>query len=70
MSVSPRALALLALLAAFPGAAQDYRPADESQRPEGGSVRILPEQFLRGFDPVTVYFSDNEGPGKRPADDG
>ncbi len=70
MFVSPRATALLALLAAFPVAAQDYRPADESQRPEGGSTRILPEQFLRGFDPVTVYFSGNEGPGKRPADDG
>jgi hypothetical protein len=70
MSVFPRATALLLLLAVFPAAAQDYRPADESQRPEGGSVRILPEQFLRGFDPVTVYFSDNEGPGKRPADDG
>ncbi|WP_224249316.1 alpha-2-macroglobulin [Hyalangium gracile] len=70
IAVSPRALALLALLAAFPAAAQDYRPADEDQRPVGGSVRILPEQFLRGFDPVTVYFDDNEGPGKRPADDG
>jgi alpha-2-macroglobulin len=70
MSVFPRATALLALLAILPAAAQDYRPADESQRPEGGSVRILPEQFLRGFDPVTVYFSDNEGPGKKPADDG
>jgi len=68
--LSPRATALLALLAVLPVAAQDYRPADESQRPEGGSTRILPEQFLRGFDPVTVYFSGNEGPGKRPADDG
>ena len=70
MSVFPRATALLVLLAIFPAAAQGYRPADESQRPEGGSSRILPEQFLRGFDPVTVYFPDNEGPGKRPADDG
>lgn len=69
-SVSPSAIALLVLLAVVPAAAQDYRPADESQRPEGGSTRILPEQFLRGFDPVTVYFSGNEGPGKRPADDG
>ena len=69
-SVFPSAAALLALLAVLPAAAQDYRPADESQRPEGGSVRILPEQFLRGFDPVTVYFSGNEGPGKKPADDG
>ena len=69
-SLLPSAAALLALLAVLPAAAQDYRPADESQRPEGGDVRILPEQFLRGFDPVTVYFSGNEGPGKRPADDG
>ncbi|MDY7233218.1 alpha-2-macroglobulin [Hyalangium rubrum] len=70
MSVSPSAAALLALLAVLPAAAQDYRPADESQRPQGGQARILPEQFLRGFDPVTVYFSDNVGPGKRAADDG
>jgi uncharacterized protein YfaS (alpha-2-macroglobulin family) len=70
MSVSPSATALLVLLAALPAVAQDYRPADESQRPQGGEVRILPEQFLRGFDPVTVYFPDNVGPGKRPADDG
>src|SRR5205823_5499017 len=32
--------------------------------------RILPEQFLRGFDPVTAYFPDNVGPGHAAADDG
>lgn len=63
-------LPLLLLLAAAPVRAQEYRPADESQRPEGGAVRILPEQFLRGFDPVTVYFPDNVGPGRQSADDG
>ncbi|MBI5494335.1 MAG: hypothetical protein HY904_04860 [Deltaproteobacteria bacterium] len=49
--------------------AQDYRPADQGQRPAGGT-QVLPEQFLRGFDPITVYFSDNVGPGAGPADDG
>jgi uncharacterized protein YfaS (alpha-2-macroglobulin family) len=49
---------------------QDYRAADEGQRPAGSDTIILPEKFLRGFDPVTVYFSSNRGPGKRPADDG
>jgi hypothetical protein len=63
-------LCLLLVLAAAPAPAQEYRPADESQRPEGGGVRILPDQFLRGFDPVTVYFPGNEGPGKQSADDG
>jgi len=63
-------LSLLLLLAALPARAQEYRPADESQRPEGGGVKLLPDQFLRGFDPVTVYFPDNVGPGKQSADDG
>jgi hypothetical protein len=63
-------LCLLLVLAAVPARAQEYRPADESQRPEGGGVKILPDQFLRGFDPVTVYFPDNAGPGKQSADDG
>ncbi|HZH17575.1 MAG TPA: MG2 domain-containing protein [Archangium sp.] len=63
-------LCLLLVLAAVPAPAQEYRPADESQRPEGGGMKILPDQFLRGFDPVTVYFPDNAGPGKQSADDG
>ena len=63
-------LCLALLLAAVPARAQEYRPADESQRPEGGGVKLLPDQFLRGFDPVTAYFPDNVGPGKQSADDG
>lgn len=49
---------------------QDYRAADEGQRPAGSGTVILPEKFLRGFDPVTAYFSSNPGPGKQPADAG
>lgn len=64
-----RVVALWAAFAASAAVAQEYRPADESQAPAGGS-KILPDQFLRGFDPVTVYFPDNVGPGKAPADDG
>ncbi len=47
-----------------------YQPADLGQRPQGGGVRMLPETFLRGYDPVTVYFADDQvGPGAM-ADDG
>jgi uncharacterized protein YfaS (alpha-2-macroglobulin family) len=49
---------------------QDYRAADEGQRPAGSATVILPDKFLRGFDPVTVYFSSNQGPGKQTADEG
>ena len=47
-----------------------YEPADRGMRPAAGSTRILPEQFLRGFDPITVYFTENTGPGNGPADNG
>jgi hypothetical protein len=60
---------MLVLLLSTAASAQ-YRPADLGQRPVGGSTTILPEQFLRGFDPVTVYFpSDQVSEGAR-ADDG
>ncbi|HUB08598.1 MAG TPA: hypothetical protein VMB50_16450, partial [Myxococcales bacterium] len=55
------------LLAATP---PPYRPADLGQRPDRGGTDILPEQFLRGYDPITAYFSGHEGPGTGPADDG
>ncbi|MBI3181215.1 MAG: hypothetical protein HYZ28_03630 [Myxococcales bacterium] len=65
-----QALLAAACLLAAAARAQEYVPADREQRPAGDSVRILPEQFLRGFDPVTVYFPDNVGPGHAHADDG
>ena len=43
-----------------------YVPADVGQQPAGGGVRILPEQFLRGFDPVTVYFPTDQVGERRP----
>lgn len=67
----PIALCAVALLAlASPGHAQDYQPADLGQRPAGGGVRLLPETFLRGFDPVTVYFSSDQVAAGARADDG
>ncbi|MCL2011289.1 MAG: hypothetical protein FWG75_00665 [Cystobacterineae bacterium] len=45
-----------------------YQPADDGQKP--ASAKLLPEQFLRGYDPVTVYFSSSQNGKKGPADDG
>ncbi|HEY4219784.1 MAG TPA: hypothetical protein VGO62_00545, partial [Myxococcota bacterium] len=51
-------------------AEQIYTAGDEHQRPASSKTEILPERFLRGFDPVTVYFVDNVGPqAHAPADD-
>ena len=60
------ALAVLSSLAALPASA--YQPADAGQRAERSP--ILPEQFLRGYDPITAYFGSDEGPGRGDADDG
>lgn len=62
--------ALLLPLLAGAALAQPYLPGDVGQRPAGGGVKILPESFLRGYDPVTVYFSDNQVGPKANADDG
>jgi alpha-2-macroglobulin len=45
-----------------------YRAADVGQRANGS--KILPESFLRGFDPVTVYYSDDQVAARANADDG
>ncbi|HSA23749.1 MAG TPA: MG2 domain-containing protein, partial [Myxococcota bacterium] len=47
-----------------------YQPGDLGQRPQARGVSVLPERYLRGFDPITVYFPDDRGPGRGPADDG
>ncbi len=62
-------IALLALVASL-AQAQSYVPADRGQPPTGGGTRILPEQFLRGFDPVTVYFPSDQVEERASADDG
>ena len=64
-----RMLLAFALLGAAWVRAADYVPGDAGQRPAGG-LKVLPEQFLRGFDPVTVYFADDQVPAKANADDG
>lgn len=60
------ALATAAMAVALP--VRSYQPADAGQRAE--KAPILPEQFLRGYDPVTAYFGSDEGPGRGDADDG
>ncbi len=67
-----RATLLAALLLAPLAIAEPppYQPADLGQKPTGGGVRMLPDQFLRGYDPVTVYFPDDQVPAKANADDG
>jgi alpha-2-macroglobulin len=59
-------VAFLLAFAAAPGGA--YDPADLGQRPE--RARLLPETFLRGYDPITAYLDSDEGPGRGDADDG
>ncbi|MBS1151777.1 MAG: alpha-2-macroglobulin domain protein, partial [Myxococcaceae bacterium] len=58
------------LLFSVTASAQTYAPADLGQHPVGGGVKILPEDFLRGYDPVTVYFPDDVVAAKANADDG
>lgn len=60
-SMSFRALFLLLTL---PVLAQSARP------PESGKTQIMPEQFLRAYDPITVFFAADRGPAKGgPLDD-
>lgn len=61
--------AALALAVGAVAAEQIYVSADERERPAAQKTEILPERFLRGYDPITIYFPDNIGPGKAPADD-
>ncbi len=57
---------ILALISGLAHA--QYRPADQGQRPANTSV--LPEQFLRGFDPISVYFGSDQVGANANADDG
>jgi uncharacterized protein YfaS (alpha-2-macroglobulin family) len=60
---------LIALLLSTAAFAQ-YRPADQGQRPSAGGTNLLPEQFLRGFDPITAYFPSDQVGDRANADDG
>ncbi len=62
-------LVALALVVSSPALAQ-YTAADDGERPRGSGTRVLPETFLRGYDPVTVYFDADQVAAKGPADDG
>lgn len=67
------ALLVLAPLALFQQARAQtpaYRPADSGQRPAGSGTRLLPETFLRGWDPVTVFYDRDTSSGPGPAEDG
>ncbi|MBX7097025.1 MAG: hypothetical protein K1X89_04860 [Myxococcaceae bacterium] len=64
-----RLFALVALLGAAAALAQ-YQPADKGQRPQGGGLKVLPDTFLRGYDPVTVYFSSDVVGPEATGDDG
>jgi alpha-2-macroglobulin len=70
-AIPVRALIPAALVVAVGAVAaeQIYVTADERERPASTKNEILPERFLRGYDPITVYFTENVGPGRAPADE-
>ncbi len=77
-AVSPiRVLAVVVAVAAVGlgvALADAYRPADRVTRAAPAQTEVLPERFLRGYDPVTVTFTGDIGPafpggGPGPADD-
>jgi hypothetical protein len=67
--ISPRSVVALSLALSTVALAQ-YVPADQGQRPADSSTRILPESFLRGYDPITVYFPSDQVADRAAADDG
>ncbi len=69
-TTSPRGLLLCAVCFSLSASAGESRPADLGQRPQAGGTTILPEQFLRGYDPVTVYFPSDQVSSIATADDG
>lgn len=70
MKLDSNAKLLLILSVCSLGAQAQYRPGDQGQRPASGALSVLPEQFLRGFDPISVYFPSDQVGDKAHADDG
>jgi alpha-2-macroglobulin len=60
-----RLLLLLALLVAVPAYAQ--APLDRVQRADG--AQVVPDHFLRRWDPLTVLFAADTGPAQPAAED-
>ena len=61
-------LSLCALLAAATPLRAEAPPVfDHAQRADG--VRVAPDRFLRGYDPVTVFFASDVGPKNGGAED-
>jgi alpha-2-macroglobulin len=60
-------LLMLAMLLPRPGWADDTPPPlDQVQRADGALV--VPDHFLRSWDPVTVFFQSDTGPAQGPED--
>ena len=49
--------------------ADAYVPADRIARVPPSSTEVLPERFLRGFDPITVTFTSDVAAGPGAGDD-
>ncbi len=58
---------LMALVLPGPACAADPPPLDQVQRTDG--VLVVPDHFLRRWDPVTVFFTTNTGPSKAAPED-
>jgi uncharacterized protein YfaS (alpha-2-macroglobulin family) len=70
-SSTKRLLAGVVVAAAVVGVAfaDTYVAADRVVRAPPAKTEVLPERFLRGFDPITVTFVNDVSAGPGPADD-
>ena len=62
-------LSVVAVVAVGAAFADVYRPADRVVRAAPAQTEVLPERFLRGYDPVTITFTGDQVPGPGPGDD-
>lgn len=62
-------LSVVAVVAVGAAFADVYRPADRVVRAAPAQTEVLPERFLRGYDPVTITFTGDQVSGPGPGDD-